>query len=132
MNCAKHPCSSCPYLASVPPGVWVAEEYQKLTEYSPADGGVPKVSIFLCHQTNATGVQTICRGWLTVERDSVAVRLMLIRGQVTVEQVEADAIVPLHPDGVTAALAGLGGVKHPGLRARRMSAQLLKKRAGKS
>lgn len=132
MNCAKVPCSSCPYRKDTPPGVWAAEEYQKLTAFSPADGQVPALGIFLCHQTNATGVETICRGWLSVERDSVAVRLALIRGQVTVGQVEAAVGVPLYPDGATAARVGLGGVKRPGLPARRMSARLLKKRAGKS
>jgi hypothetical protein len=54
MNCAKVPCSSCPYRIDTPPGVWASEEYEKLPQYSPTDGQVPALGIFLCHQTNAT------------------------------------------------------------------------------
>jgi hypothetical protein len=48
------------------------------------------------------------------------------------EQVEAAPLVPLYPDGATAARVGLAGVKRPGVSARRMSARLVKKGAGKS
>lgn len=126
------PCSSCPYRCDTPPGVWDTSEYEKLREYKPANPYVmPATRVFLCHQTNATGRETVCRGWLTVESDSVAVRLAMRRGEVTEEQVYAEPRVLLYASGTEAAEAGLSGVEEPSPAAVRLMGRLLKKGAAK-
>jgi hypothetical protein len=134
LPCAPAPCGSCPYRRDTPPGVWDASEYEKLREYAEGrdyPDGVPHLGIFLCHQTNALGHETVCRGWLTVEQDSLAVRLALCRGEVTPEQVYADPLVPLYATGEEAAIAGLAGVPAPSVKAERVMRQLRRKGAGK-
>lgn len=129
MACADVPCGSCPYRQDTPPGVWDASEYAKLRQYS--DPMNPLLSVFLCHQTNATGKETVCRGWLSVEQESIAVRLAMIRGAVTPEQVFAPPLVPLYATGEEAAAAGLSAVEEPSPEAVRLSQRLIRKGAGK-
>lgn len=129
MNVAPEPCGSCPYATKTPPGVWAREEYEKLLDYSGevSPDSIPCLHMFLCHQTHALGQETLCRGWLTVERESLAVRVLLIRKLVTVEQVFANVITPLYASGEEAARAGIAGVLHPGEAACRLMKQLERK-----
>lgn len=129
--CAAAPCGSCPYRRDVPCGVWDESEYKKLMAYSLSPGEMPAMAVFLCHQTNATGQKTVCRGWLTVERDSIAVRLALLQGSVTPEQVYAAPLVPLYETSEEAAEAGMSGVRNPSREAKRLVSRLLRKGAGR-
>jgi hypothetical protein len=122
------PCSSCPYRKDCPPGIWAKEEYQKLREF---DGFPGRVATFLCHQSSATGILTLCRGWLSVHRDGIAVRVLLAKGEVTESQVYAEPKVELYASGNEAADAGERGIRQPGERAKRMAARLLEKKAAK-
>lgn len=131
IDCASAPCGSCPYRKDTPSGVWHESEYAKLREYQRDDGETPCLAVFLCHQTNATGRETVCRGWLTVEQHSIAVRLALMKGDVTPEQVYAAPLVPLYASGEEAAASGLAGVKNLSRKARRLQARLLAKGAAK-
>jgi hypothetical protein len=123
------PCDTCPYRRDAPSGIWHETEYAKLTTFSPADPdtGLPNLGIFLCHQPS--GVKTLCRGWLTVEQDSLAVRLLLIQKRVTPADVFRPARVPLYATGAEAAAAGLKDVREPGGMALAAVARLTKKRA---
>ena len=125
--CAPGPCGSCPYRRDVPPGVWHPDEYEKLRGYD--EGGLA-LGIFLCHQTNATGRETVCRGWLTVASDSIAVRLGLARGLLTTAMRDALVDVDLYPNGAEAAEAGMAGVDDPTPETRLMISRLIRKRAG--
>jgi hypothetical protein len=130
LGCAAEPCNSCPYRKDVPSGVWSPEEYQKLPTY---DENVPEPAFaaFLCHQTNLAGKQTACRGWLSVHKNSIAVRLAVLTGQVTVKQVLAKVRAKLYRTGAAACRAGMKHVKHPTIQARLLIMKLRKKiRAG--
>jgi hypothetical protein len=107
--------------------VWHASEYEKLREFTTDGWRVPCLSPFLCHQTHALGRKTLCRGWLTVERDSPAVRVLLIQGRVTGEQVDAPCPIDLYATGEEAAAAGLEAVADPPPAARRMIGRLCKR-----
>lgn len=132
LKCAAVPCRSCPYRRDTPTGVWHPTEYEKLRGFADGQGeGIPHIGIFLCHQTNAVGEETVCRGWLTVEQDSVAVRLALMKGDVTPEQVYAEVPVALYGSGEEAAAAGLSGVDAPSPEADRLMDRLVKKGAGR-
>ena len=112
------PCTSCPYRRDCPSGVWHQEEYEKLRRYDDNkafDG-------FLCH----TEPTKLCRGWLTVHCESVAVRLCMMRNEVTREEVYADPPVPLFATGNKAADHGQRQIKRPGRKAKKMIRRLLK------
>jgi hypothetical protein len=110
--------------------LWHRSEYEKLPEYD--EGAMPPaIGLFLCHQTNATGRETVCRGWLTVAADSIAVRIALARGTVTMAQRDAEVVAPLHAAGEDACRAGLKGIKRPGRKALTLIEKLIAKGAGK-
>jgi hypothetical protein len=112
LEVAKLPCPTCPYRKDTPPGIWSACEYSKLPLYD--EGQFPPVTnLFLCHQSKAIGTETVCRGWLTVASESVAVRLAVIRGHVTPEQVYEPVAVELYNTGREACDAGTAGIDEP-------------------
>lgn len=120
------PCSSCPYRLDHPSGVWSAEEYLKLEGYAEhPDGELPETSVFLCHHSRlGFSENAACRGWATVEQDSIAVRLAMMRRHLDPDEVRADPPVDLHESGQLAAAAGLQDISRPGPRARAMIEQI--------
>lgn len=133
LHVAPSPCLSCPYRRDVPPGVWSEDEYAKLPAYDEEhrDGQLPMLAVFHCHQENATGVDTVCRGWLSVHRESPAARLAVLAGAVSVDELCAPTDVALWPSGAAAAEHGLSGVDDPPPEARALVEKLLRSRAGK-
>ena len=132
MRINREPCQSCPYRVSCPSGVWAAEEYEKLRRYDyeyDADGR-PELATFLCHLSSRIG-ETVCRGWLAVHSDSLAVRLMQIRGKVTADELRRKPLARLYASGNAAADAGLRGIRRPGRNARAMAARLIKRGVGR-
>lgn len=105
----KRPCSTCPYRVDTPPGIWAPEEYERLTKWeeNPLDQ-----HIFLCHHSNG-GQEKICKGWLTVERESTAARMAVLNGRISDEDRYLDPDVELYPTGRAAREAGLTGVERP-------------------
>lgn len=126
------PCSTCPYRRDTPPGIWSRDEYEKLPKYDEGHDP-PAFGVFLCHHTNSTGVDTVCRGWLAVHADSIAVRLGLMTGQLTMKQVDAPCRVELYGSGTEAAVFGINGIKRPGRAAvramRRLESQFRKRKS---
>ncbi len=124
-------CATCPYRRDTPPGIWAPEEYEKLRSYDseldeledPSDG----LKVFHCHQENVTGVPTVCRGWLSVHQESVAVRLACAIGAVTPGDVPLEREGDYYSSGHEAADAGLAGVDDPSHEARLAQNQLLRK-----
>jgi len=128
LACPPTPCGSCPLRRDTPPGIWHPSEYAKLPLY---DDQAPEFAVFHCHQENATGVPTVCKGWLAVFGfEAIAVRLAVSRGELTVEQVEAPCKVELYASGAEACAAGLAGVNQPGEKAQRAIARLTAKGIG--
>lgn len=128
---APRPCVSCPYRVDCPSGVWALSEYEKLREYDDQPSGIPAIGTFHCHQENAIDIPTVCRGWLTVHADSIAVRLAIMDGRVTVEQRDAPVAEPLFESGVAAADHGEGDLIDPSPEAVAMQLKLLRGKAGR-
>ena len=127
----KKACDTCPYLKSTPPGVWSASEYEKLREFDldPEHGG-PIATVFHCHQENATGEPTACRGWLSVHKNSIPVRMAQLKGQIDPEDVPLEKEPQYYLTGTEACLAGLSGVDRPSIEARLKIARLIDRGAG--
>lgn len=115
LHVAARPCSTCPYRRDTPPGIWHEDEYAKLATFDPPPAGpmIPRTDTFRCHQQAATERPTACRGWLSVHAETVAVRLAVIYGRVTVDEVYADVDVDLYATGAEAAAAGLDAARRP-------------------
>lgn len=126
LHVAPRPCTTCPYRRDTPAGIWAPEEYEKLARYDDE----PLLATFLCHQTNATGIPTACRGWLSVHCESVAARMAVMQGRVTNDQRYAEVDVDLYANGREARDAGMAGVEHPDEAAQRAMDRLLARRAG--
>jgi len=115
------PCPSCPYRRDVPSGVWTRDEYEKLRGYDdPQESFAP----FHCHQQLVTGEETVCRGWLSVARESAAARIAVLEGRVRDEDRYDDVAVELWPTGHAAADHGERDVDNPGPEARAMIEKL--------
>jgi hypothetical protein len=112
---APNPCATCPYARSTPPGVWDASEYAKLVRYD-ADPCIRPP--FMCHETQGLPERGVCKGWLVVHRESVAVRLAVFRGQLGPEDVPLAGSPALYSSGTEAATAGMRGVARPSRTAR--------------
>jgi hypothetical protein len=134
LDLAPNPCLSCPYRLDHPSGVWSLEEYEKLRGYDDdialGPAGVA-LSVFLCHQTNATGRETACKGWTTVHSESIAVRIAIASGSLDPEQVYAETSVACYESGNAAADAGEEDIEWPGADAEEMTKKLVKSRAGR-
>ena len=126
------PCESCPYRKDVPRGIWDKSEYEKLRDYDDGPQGQQSFSAFLCHHSPQIGQDAVCRGWLSVHSESVAVRLMIIKGTVTPEQVYAETPCELYASGNEAADAGIKGIKRPSIKAREAIGKLTKAKASRS
>lgn len=124
-------CNTCPYLKSTPSGVWAPEEYAKLAEYDEKPGETPVLSTFCCHQQTATGVPTICRGWLSVHRESVAVRVACARGELGITQVPQEPEPEYYASGTEACEAGMADIEEPSVEARKKVASLERRGVGR-
>lgn len=124
----RSPCSSCPYRRDTPPAVWDVEEYEKLRTY---DNDPPDTSfaIFMCHQGPMIGQELVCKGWLNVHPDCIAVRVAVARGEISVEDRDHRTNIPLYRSGNEAANAGMKGIRRPGRAARTMIGKLKTLRA---
>ena len=118
-------CLTCPYRRDTPPGIWSAEEYEKLRGYDEQWGQDPIIAVFHCHQENATDRPTVCRGWLATHQDCVAGRLACTTGLLCSEDVPRELEPLYYGTGNEAADAGLAGVLEPGLAAKIASHKLV-------
>jgi hypothetical protein len=73
----------------------------------------PALITFKCHQSGITQVDTVCKGWLSVHRDSVAVRFAVLTGKVSGDEVPRAAEAYLYSSGAEACKAGMAGVDNP-------------------
>lgn len=102
-------------------GVWAHEEYEKLRMYDNNEC----FHMFLCHQSTVAGHQIACKGFLNVHQESVAVRLALLK-----EEISPDSFTPtkceLHESGNAAADFGERDIKHPKTKAKKTIKKLTK------
>jgi hypothetical protein len=142
LHVPKVACPSCPYRKDTPPGVWDPSEYAKLERYDEPDFRdpdckvdpmtyIPEISVFHCHQEKATGKPTVCRGWVSVHRHSVGVRVGIATGALEPSDVPEDAEPLYYETGAQAAAAGLSGCDEPSPEAEVVQAKLLRSRAGR-
>ena len=140
LHVAPKACSTCPYRRDTEPGIWSAAEYEKLRDYDvdpseldPADveALASILSLFHCHQQSASGVETICRGWLGVHRYAVVIRLACLTGALAWDDVPLEAEPYLYASGAEAADAGLAGVKEPSRKARSEIQKLIRREIGR-
>ena len=85
---------------------------------------------FHCHQENATGVQTACRGWASTARNSIAMRLAVLGGVIDINDVPEDPESDYYGSGAEACAAGLRDIKDVGEEGQEMISRLLAKGAG--
>lgn len=136
---AKAPCSTCPYLCDTPSGMWARSEYEKLPGYDRdalAQGRL-ELAPFACHQTSTRpddAPTLVCRGWLAVSPDSIAARMAVIDGKLSIEQVTeaADSWEEgvLYASGQEAYEAGIEDLADPSPEARQKAERLIRRGRG--
>ena len=125
LSVAKVPCGSCPYRRDVPSGIWEQHEYDKLPEY---DGQTweQNPALFLCHQRDGN----LCAGWLACHdpRQLLALRFAAMNNEVDQTVLGYKTDVPVFATGTAARAHGMHGIRHPGNKANKMIAGLVRKR----
>ena len=119
---APRPCSTCPYRADVPAGIWEETEYAKLADYDRDTGDQPYLA-FGCHK----GDGRLCAGWLGHRRpvDLLAVRILVMGGKAPATIMGYTTDVPLFATGAQAAEHGRSGIAEPDQRARDAAAKIV-------
>lgn len=122
----KAPCKSCPYRQDVPPGVWAAEEYEKLPGY---DGEMidqitaGATGLFMCHQRDGN----LCAGWVAAHGSDNLLALRLSARKVKDEVWGYKSPIPVFSSGQEACDHGKSGIEKPDTRAKRMIDRLVRK-----
>ena len=85
----RRPCSSCPWRVDAPRDYWDPQHFVDIWRNCQDDG----TNIMLCHKATALPKEerpeVPCQGWIRVMSfDAIGVRLLVMRGQVTFEEVE--------------------------------------------
>lgn len=133
----KHACQTCPYKRDTPSGIWSPEEYIKLaaldaepTMETLASGKA--MTTFHCHQENATGTPTACRGWVWTHGHTMGMRLALMNGLIDPADLPVEDESHLYyTTGVQACAAGMADIDEPGPEARALMDKLLERGAGR-
>ncbi|MFG6083753.1 DUF6283 family protein [Paracoccus litorisediminis] len=118
----KVPCGSCPYRKDVPPGIWAAEEYEKLPLY---DGETWEQSpaLFMCHQRDGC----LCGGWLMAHDRDQLLALRISRN-LSPEVWTYNPEVEVWESGAAAAEHGKAGIDNPSREAQRKIDGLIRSR----
>lgn len=84
----RRPCNNCPWRLDAPRGHWDTQHFIDIWKNCQDDG----LNIMLCHKANALPAEERpsmpCQGWIRVIGfDAIGVRLLVMRNQVTLEEV---------------------------------------------
>lgn len=84
-----HPCNNCPWRKDAPRSHWDPQHFRDIYRSCQDDG----LHVMLCHKATAVPEEQrgnlICRGWVRVMGcDSIGVRLLLIKGTITHEDLD--------------------------------------------
>ena len=87
----RRPCNNCPWRVDAPREHWDPQHFVDIWRNCKDDG----MHIMLCHKSNNLPLgknapaAPPCQGWIRVMGfDAIGVRLLVMRGQVTFEEVE--------------------------------------------
>ena len=94
----RRPCSNCPWRVDAPRDYWDPQHFVDIWRNCQDDG----LHTMLCHKSNALPKEDRgdipCQGWIRVMGfDAIGVRLLVMRGQATHEEVEDTAGPKLFP-----------------------------------
>jgi hypothetical protein len=85
----RRACDNCPWRVDAPRGYWDPQHFVDVWRNCQDDG----LHVMLCHKAGtlptAEQGKVPCQGWIRVMGpDAIGVRLLLMKGQVTVEEVK--------------------------------------------
>lgn len=85
----RRPCENCPWRLDAPRGYWHPQHFVDIWKNCQDDG----LHVMLCHKSTALPEEDRralpCQGWIRVLGfNAIGVRLLVIRGQATREEVE--------------------------------------------
>lgn len=93
----RKPCKNCPWRRDAKTGYWAPEHFQRIWINCQDDGA----RLMLCHKSTAQQVsasELICQGWIrVVKQNAIGVRFALMRGLVTIEEVDDTNVPDLFP-----------------------------------
>jgi hypothetical protein len=94
----RRPCSNCPWRVDAPRSYWDPQHFVDIWKNCQDDG----LNVMLCHKSNALPKEDRgdipCQGWIRVMGfDAIGVRLLVMRGGATFEEVEDKAGPDLFP-----------------------------------
>ena len=94
----RRPCSSCPWRVDAPRSYWDPQHFVSIFRNCQDDG----LHTMLCHKSvalpKAERGDIPCQGWIRVMGfDAIGVRLLVLRGRATHEEVEDKAGPKLFP-----------------------------------
>ena len=94
----RRPCENCPWRIDAPRGYWDPQHFKDIWRNCQDDG----LNIMLCHKSNALPKEqrpdVPCQGWIRVTGfDAIGVRILVMRDQATMEEVEDKAGPELFP-----------------------------------
>ena len=94
----RRPCSNCPWRVDAPRNYWDPQHFVEIWKNCQDDG----LNTMLCHKSNALPEEDRgdipCQGWIRVMGfDAIGVRLLVMRGHATFEEVEDKAGPKLFP-----------------------------------
>lgn len=108
----RRPCSDCPWRVDAPREHWDPQHFVDIWSSCQDDG----TAVMLCHKATAlpeperSGL--VCQGWVRVMGgEAIGVRLALLRGTVTVDELNDTAGPKLFPS--FAAMLKANGIKIP-------------------
>lgn len=85
----RQPCANCPWRVDAPRGYWDPQHFVDIFRNCQDDG----TNIMLCHKSSklaeADRRSVPCQGWIRVMGFSaIGVRILVMRGEATIEEVE--------------------------------------------
>jgi hypothetical protein len=85
----RRPCDNCPWRVDAPRGYWDPQHFVDIWRNCQDDG----TNVMLCHKSNALSEdrrsEIPCQGWIRVMGfDAIGVRILVMRGQATLEEVD--------------------------------------------
>lgn len=94
----RRACENCPWRVDAPRGYWDPQHFVDIWRNCQDDG----LNVMLCHKSNALPKEKRgdipCQGWIRVMGfDAIGVRLLVMRGGATFEEVEDNAGPKLFP-----------------------------------
>ena len=94
----RRPCDNCPWRVDAPRGYWDPQHFTDIWRNCQDDG----LNVMLCHKSNALPPaergSVPCQGWIRVMGSAaIGVRILLMNGNATIEEVEDRAGPTLFP-----------------------------------